>query len=163
MIEQINENSTPLQRTPSARRDLADAAQAQRAGGVDPTGGDVFYTLSIEQHAARSQRLRKQLHLIDAEIAECNADLARAELLHGAATTTTRYTVQILPNSRHPARTHSDILMETVCLDDQCDADCIVNGCGEQFALHQGVHCDDCKLFLCFPCVRTYNLLFRES
>lgn len=126
IIDEINETSQPLQRTPSARRDLAVAAQAQLANGVDPTVSDV--QLSIEQHAARNQRLRKQLRLIDAEIAECNADLQRAELLRGDASTTARY---------------------------QCDADCIVGGCGEQFAANDGVRCADCNLFLCFPCVRT--------
>ena len=122
IIDQINETSQPLLRTPSARRDLAIAEQSQRAGGVDPTGSDV--KAMIEHLAARNQRTRKQLRLIDAEIAECNADLERAELLHGAESTT-RY---------------------------ECDADCIIGGCGEQFAGHQGVLCADCKLFLCFPC-----------
>ena len=123
IIDQINETSQPLVRTPSARRDLAIAQQAQRAEGVgDPTDSDVKAT--IEHLAARNQRTRKQLRLIDAEIAECNADLERAELLHGAESTA-RY---------------------------ECDADCIIGGCSEQFAGHQGVLCADCKLFLCFPC-----------
>ena len=123
IIAEITEVSQPLERTPSARRDLAAAAQAQLADGVDPEGSDV--KASIEQHAARNQRLRKQLRLIDAEIAERNADLERAELLRDDATTTTRY---------------------------ECDADCIVGGCGGQFAGREGVHCPDCNLFLCFPC-----------
>ncbi len=121
MITEIIESSEPLQRTPSARKDLA-AAQAQLMDGEDPMGSDV--NISMEQHAARNQRLRKQLRLIDAEIAERNADLERAELLRGDADSAVYH----------------------------CDSDCIVGGCGEQFAGHEGVRCGDCNLFLCFPC-----------
>ena len=121
IIDEINETSQPLQCTPSARKDLV-AAQAELGDGVDPMGSDV--KISMEQHAARNQRLRKQLRLIDADIAERNADLARAELLRGDAD----------------------------CAVYECDSDCIVGGCGKQFAGHEGVRCADCNLFLCFPC-----------
>ena len=112
----------PLDRTPSALADLA-AARAELAAGVDPSNKGVL--ASMHQRAARNQRLRKQLRLIDAETAELSADLARGAVLRGDSATTARY---------------------------ECDVDCIVGGCGEQFAEHEGVRCGDCKLFLCFPC-----------
>ena len=121
----------PLDRTPSVLEDLT-VAMAALAAGVDPTNEGVLATMS--QRAARNQRLRKQLRLIDAEKVELGADLARGAVLRGDSTTTTRY---------------------------EC-ADCIVGGCGEQFAEHEGVRCGGCQLFLCHKCFGTIVVLARN-
>ena len=72
---------------------------------------------------ARAQRMRKQCRLLDAEIAEANSELIRAALLRGPS------------GARF-----------------ECDSDCVVGGCGKDFAEEEGVLCDCCKLFLCHAC-----------
>ena len=72
--------------------------------------------------AARAQRMRAELRQIDTEIVEASAQLRRAELLRGPSGT--RY---------------------------ECDSNCVVGGCGEEFAEDEGVLCD-CHLFLCHAC-----------
>ena len=73
--------------------------------------------------AARAQRVRAELRKIDTEIAEASAQLRRAELLRGPSGT------------RH-----------------ECDSNCVVGGCGEDFAEDEGVLCESCHLFLCHAC-----------
>lgn len=79
-------------------------------------------SLALKQ-AGRAQRLRAQLRALDADIAEVKSELLRASLLRG-------------PSDRQFT----------------CDEMCIVGGCSEEFAEDEGVHCKDCKLFLCHAC-----------
>eukprot|EP01045_Picozoa_sp_COSAG04_P030771 COSAG04_NODE_5462_length_1610_cov_1.245533_1_plen_497_part_01 len=97
-----SEGTTQLVRTPSAQRDIDQ-------------------TLDYES-AARAQRLRAQVRLLDAEIAELRYELMRGALIRGPT------------GKRHT-----------------CDGDCVVGGCGEEFAEEEGVLCA-CGLFLCHPC-----------
>ncbi len=93
----------PLLKTPSSQRDLL-------AGLAPP-------------EAAKEQRLRAQLRLIEAELAEARAELQRRAALLG-------------PSAER--RT--------------CDADCIVGGCEGEFSVSDGVLCGGCQLFLCHRC-----------
>ena len=102
----------PLVRTPSAERDL-EAAR---------TRNPHMPRSVAHRQAARAQRLRAQLRLLDTEIAEAKAELLRRKTLRGPS------------GARY-----------------ECDGDCVVGGCGESFAEEEGVLCD-CKLFLCHPC-----------
>lgn len=73
---------------------------------------------------ARAQRVRTQLRLLDAELAEVRAELLRAEVLRG-------------PSG----------------MQFECDGNCIVGGCGDTFAEEEGVLCSgSCGLFLCHAC-----------
>ena len=101
--EESGQPGARLASTPSVRRDLA-------AGVPRP-------------QAARQQRYRAQLRLIDVELVEARAELQRRTALRGPT------------GVRH-----------------ECDGDCIVGGCAEEFAQEQGVLCSGCQLFLCYPC-----------
>ena len=94
-----------IRRTPSWRRDIESAL------------------FDGEEDLARAQRVRQQLRLLDADVAEVKAELLRAEILRG-------------PSGRRHL----------------CDSDCVVGGCGVEFAEEDGVLCDGCGLFLCHPC-----------
>lgn len=109
----VDDEATELVRTPSAQRDI-EAAMA-----ADPSRR----RSQVYRQAGRAQRLRAQLRLLDAEIAEVKSELVRASLLRGP----------------------SQVLYE-------CDPDIIVGGCQRNFAGEQGVLCDDCGLFLCHAC-----------
>lgn len=97
-----DEESSVLVQTPSVAEDLA--------GGLS------------EAEAVRGQRLRQQIRIVDAQIADAKAQIIRQQLLQG-------------PTGRRF----------------ECDKDCIVGGCGETFAEEDGVLCE-CQLFLCHPC-----------
>ena len=94
----------PLVHTPSVASDLARGFSAAAA--------------------ARGQRLRQQIRIVDACIADAKAQLIRQRLLRG-------------PSGRQF----------------ECDKDSIVGGCGETFAEEDGVLCaTGCQLFLCHTC-----------
>jgi hypothetical protein len=103
-LELVEGGGDALMHTPSVAADLA-TGMAQ---------GD----------AARAQRLREQLRIIDAELAETKAKLIRFRLMRG-------------PSGKRFV----------------CDDDCIVGGCGEEFAEEDGILCSSgCQLFLCHKC-----------
>jgi hypothetical protein len=113
-VDDTSVSAPPLAHTPSALADIQEAA-------VDYP----FATDANNQRSTRAQRLRKHLRVIDAEIAEVNAELARVRALSRGASGET-FT---------------------------CDGDMIVGGCGEEtFTADQGVLCGGCKLFLCYRC-----------
>ena len=72
-VEDTSASAQPLIRTPSAVADMQAAAADQHS------------TDTINQIASRAQRLRKHLRLVDAELAEVNAELVRARVLRGAS------------------------------------------------------------------------------
>lgn len=113
IVQFVDTGQVPLRRTPSLQWDIA-AAQAE-----DPEMDDAAAHLQ----AARTQRMRTQLQLIDSEVAEAKAQLVRSELLRG-------------PSGKRY----------------KCDGDCYVGGCGEEFAEEDGVLCSGCQLFLCHTC-----------
>ena len=103
-LELVEGGGDALVHTPSVAADLA--------GGM------------AERDAAKSQRLREQVRIIDAQIADAKAGMIRQRVLRG-------------PSGRRF----------------ECDADCIVGGCSETFAEEDGVLCGTgCQLFLCNVC-----------
>jgi hypothetical protein len=82
----------------------------------------------VHHRAARAQFMRARRRAVEARVAELQWQVQRAALLRG-------------PSGRNF----------------ECDADCIVGGCGEMFAEEEGVRCgsgggEGCGLFLCFAC-----------
>lgn len=116
-----------------------DPSGGEHAPGPGEDGEDLTRTPSVQQDVeaaaqangsappqsqlARAQRMRMQCRLLDADIAEAKAQLLRAALLRGPS----------------PVKL-------------QCDADCVVGGCGAEFAEEEGVLCGGCRLFLCHTC-----------
>ena len=74
--------------------------------------------------ARKAAALRRQLRLVDADAAELRAALRRWDVLSGPVSVAVR----------------------------ECDADCIVGGCGESVPESDGVLCGGCGLFLCNRC-----------
>lgn len=105
----------------------------QRFELVEGGGDELVHTPSVAadlatgmatKDAAKAQRLREQVRIVDAELAEAKAAIIRQRLLRG-------------PSGRRF----------------ECDPDCIVGGCGESFAMEDGVLCaSGCQLFLCHKC-----------
>jgi len=110
----------------------------QRLDLVEGGGDELIHTPSVAsdlatgmatKDAAKAQRLREQVRIIDSELAETKAAIIRQRLLRG-------------PSGRRF----------------ECDADCVVGGCGESFAEEDGVlWCDlltflsSTQIFLTFP------------
>ena len=100
----------------------------QRLDLVEGGGDELIHTPSVAsdlatgmatKDAAKAQRLREQVRIIDSELAETKAAIIRQRLLRG-------------PSGRRF----------------ECDADCVVGGCGESFAEEDGVLWCDPLTFL---------------
>ena len=95
----------------------------EAAVAADPSVPAVTARRGALGRVAKAQRVRAQLRQLDAEILELQVQVQRTAALRGPSGV--RY---------------------------QCDGDCVVGGCGGEFAAEEGVMCSDCSLFLCEPC-----------